>query len=72
LLLPAAKASVGLPPRGKPVSNCLNMTDAAIDAALRLISGGTQGGSSVPELKRRLGAAWPEAGKRIIPIHVAA
>ena len=102
LLLPGAKAPVVLQSRGKPVCNCLNVTDVAIDAALTLIREGateseaeaaaqgldtqtrglaalqealgcgTQCGSCVPELKRRVRAAWPAATGRIIPIHAAA
>jgi assimilatory nitrate reductase catalytic subunit len=100
LLLPGAKAPVVLQSRGKPVCNCLNVTDVAIDAALTLIREGateseaaaqgldtqaqglaalqealgcgTQCGSCVPELKRRVRAAWPAAAGRIIQIHAAA
>ena len=102
LLLPGAKAPVVLPSRGKPVCNCLNVTDLAIDAALTLmregateseseagaqgldtqaqklaalqeaLGCGTQCGSCVPELKRRVRATWPAAAGRVIPIHAAA
>ncbi len=80
LLSPGAKAPVAVEARGKLVCTCLNVTDAAIAAHLASAQGndverlaglqaalkcGTNCGSCVPELKRRVRTLRP---MRIIPI----
>jgi len=75
LLAPGAKAPIAIVSRGTPVCSCLGVTDQAIDGFLASASGtaearlealqgtlkcGTQCGSCVPELKRRVRDATPE------------
>ena len=83
LLSPGAKAPVAVKARGALVCTCLNVTDAAIDAHLATAQGneaerltslqaalkcGTNCGSCVPELKRRVRSAKSAAPRAVIPI----
>ncbi len=87
LLSPGAKAPVAVEARGKLVCTCLNVTDAAIDAHLATARGsdaqrlaglqaalkcGTNCGSCVPELKRRVRSAQIAAPRTVIPIQQVA
>jgi assimilatory nitrate reductase catalytic subunit len=76
LLSPGARAPVAVQSRGKPVCTCFNVTDLAIERQLRRCDGspaerlaalqgalkcGTNCGSCIPELKRRVRSTPVEA-----------
>lgn len=76
LLSPGARAPVAVQSRGKPVCTCFNVTDLAIERQLRRCDGspaerlaalqgalkcGTNCGSCIPELKRRMRSTPVEA-----------
>lgn len=80
LLSPGATPPVTVPSRGKPVCNCLNVTDLAIRSELLRCSGsaderlahlqatlkcGTQCGSCVPELRRMVRASAAESAPQL-------
>jgi assimilatory nitrate reductase catalytic subunit len=83
LLLPGAKPPVAVQSRGTVVCSCLNVTDRAIDDHLQALTQGgadealaslqqalkcgTQCGSCVPELKRRVRSAHSTGAAQVVP-----